>query len=106
MGGRQSSGLTVVADTDWMTLGVCSPEHTPRHHPNIWFPTDGVGVSYAKRLCDTCPVQVECLEYALANRVEHGVWGGESERSRRRLLREVWGVDISTRQGIADVAEV
>ena len=33
------------------------------------------------------PVRSECLEYALLNRIEHGVWGGASERERRRILR-------------------
>jgi WhiB family redox-sensing transcriptional regulator len=34
-----------------------------------------------------CPVKVPCLEYALENRIDHGVWGGTSERERRRILR-------------------
>ena len=34
-----------------------------------------------------CPVRIECLEYALLHRIEHGVWGGASERERRRILR-------------------
>lgn len=70
-----------------MALGVCSRDHEPCHDPAVWFPTDGRGVDYAKRLCATCPVQVECLEYALAHRIDNGVWGGESERSRRHLRK-------------------
>jgi WhiB family redox-sensing transcriptional regulator len=46
-----------------------------------------VGVERAKKLCEGCPSQSPCLEYALANRVEHGVWGGASERQRRRVLK-------------------
>ncbi|MBA3983089.1 MAG: WhiB family transcriptional regulator, partial [Acidimicrobiia bacterium] len=38
-------------------------------------------------ICATCPVSAPCLEYALDNRIEHGVWGGHSERSRRRILK-------------------
>jgi WhiB family redox-sensing transcriptional regulator len=55
--------------------------------PTEFFPSDGMGVEAAQRVCADCPVRVECLEYALAHRIEHGVWGGASERERRRILR-------------------
>jgi WhiB family transcriptional regulator, redox-sensing transcriptional regulator len=55
--------------------------------PAEFFPSDGTGVETAQRVCAACPVTVECLEYALLNRIEHGVWGGASERERRRILR-------------------
>ncbi|HWW54027.1 MAG TPA: WhiB family transcriptional regulator [Acidimicrobiales bacterium] len=38
-------------------------------------------------MCIECPVKGRCLEYALRNRIDHGVWGGTSERERRRILR-------------------
>jgi WhiB family redox-sensing transcriptional regulator len=44
-------------------------------------------VDAARRVCADCPVKTECLEYALANRIDHGVWGGTSERERRRILK-------------------
>lgn len=69
-------------DTDWMALGNCS--NTPAA---TFFPSDGVGVEVAKKICADCPVTTRCLEYALDNRIEHGVWGGASERQRRRLLK-------------------
>jgi len=53
----------------------------------MFFPSDGVGVERAKKLCEGCAAQTPCLEYALVNRVEHGVWGGASERQRRRILK-------------------
>ncbi|MBW3581022.1 MAG: WhiB family transcriptional regulator [Actinobacteria bacterium] len=55
--------------------------------PSRFFPSDGVGVELARRICKTCPVKEPCLEYALEQRVEHGVWGGASERERRRILK-------------------
>ena len=55
--------------------------------PTEFFPSDGLGVEAAQRVCVNCPVKPECLEYALTNRIEHGVWGGASERERRRILR-------------------
>jgi WhiB family redox-sensing transcriptional regulator len=55
--------------------------------PTEFFPSDGLGVESAQHICDGCPVRLECLEYALLNRIDHGVWGGASERERRRILR-------------------
>jgi WhiB family redox-sensing transcriptional regulator len=60
-----------------------------RHEPpSTFFPSDGVGVDVARRVCDGCPVKEPCLEYALHNRIDHGVWGGASERERRRIARQ------------------
>lgn len=42
----------------------------------------------AKRVCRHCPVQTECLAYALDHKMEYGVWGGMTERERRVLLRD------------------
>jgi WhiB family transcriptional regulator, redox-sensing transcriptional regulator len=56
--------------------------------PSLFFPSDGLGVLAAQAICAECPVKAECLEYALADRVDHGVWGGTSERQRRRILRQ------------------
>jgi WhiB family redox-sensing transcriptional regulator len=69
-------------DTAWMAEGNCQ-----NHPPATFFPSDGVGVDRARRICGTCPVTAICLEYALTNRIDHGVWGGTSERERRRILK-------------------
>lgn len=69
-------------DTEWMANGKC--REVP---PAVFFPSDGIGVQEAQRICAECPVSQTCLEYALANRIDHGVWGGCSERERRRILR-------------------
>jgi WhiB family redox-sensing transcriptional regulator len=69
-------------DTSWMTESKC--RELP---PQTFFPSDGVGVEIARRICADCPVKGPCLEYALYNRIEHGVWGGASERERRRIAR-------------------
>lgn len=53
-----------------------------------FFPSDGTGVEAAQHVCASCPVRVDCLEYALTMRLDHGVWGGTSERERQRILRE------------------
>ncbi|MGH9023160.1 MAG: WhiB family transcriptional regulator [Acidimicrobiia bacterium] len=70
-------------DHGWMRHAMCR-----EHLPSFFFPSDGVGVEVAKRVCVQCPVRIECLEYALVNRIDHGVWGGCSERERRRILRQ------------------
>ena len=70
-------------DTGWMDRGNCRDEPPAR-----FFPSDGVGVEVAKQLCADCPVKAPCLEYALRNRIDHGVWGGTSERERRRILTQ------------------
>jgi WhiB family redox-sensing transcriptional regulator len=73
--------------------------------PAEFFPSDGTGVETAQRVCAACSVTSECLEYALLNRIEHGVWGGASERERRRILRRRRDAATQT-QGVAthDVA--
>jgi WhiB family redox-sensing transcriptional regulator len=69
-------------ENEWMAQGNCADKP-----PTLFFPSDGVGVDVARRICATCAVKDQCLEYALRNRIDHGVWGGTSERERRRILR-------------------
>ena len=51
----------------------------------LFFPDRGVPGDDAKATCQACPVQQQCLDYALANGEEFGVWGGTSERERRGI---------------------
>jgi len=69
-------------DSNWMAEGLCAEKP-----PSLFFPSDGVGVDVARKICAECPVKSACLEYALENRIDHGVWGGTSERERRRLIK-------------------
>lgn len=66
----------------WMERAACADMPC-----DMFFPSDGAGVVRAQRVCAKCPVIVQCLEYALKNQVDHGVWGGCSERKRRRILK-------------------
>lgn len=66
----------------WMRDGACR-----NYPPGAFFPSDGVGVDAARKICAECSVRTECLEYALEARIDHGVWGGCSERERRRILK-------------------
>lgn len=53
--------------------------------PDLFFPDDGGSTRAAKSICAVCPVQAECLQWALATNQRYGVWGGLSERQRRTL---------------------
>jgi WhiB family redox-sensing transcriptional regulator len=56
--------------------------------PDLFFPERGASTREAKEVCRGCVVRAECLEYALANGEKFGIWGGMSERERRRIRRQ------------------
>ena len=56
--------------------------------PDLFFPERGASTREAKGVCRGCEVRAECLEYALAHGEKFGIWGGLSERERRRVRRE------------------
>jgi hypothetical protein len=70
----------VVDFPSWMTEASCSSTD-----PEEFFPDKGGSTRLAKRICGLCPVSTQCLAYALENRERFGIWGGVSERDRRRL---------------------
>ena len=57
--------------------------------PDAWFPDEenplGNKYTMAKRLCGKCPVRDLCLEFALVNEEQHGLWGGMTHRERQKL---------------------
>jgi WhiB family transcriptional regulator, redox-sensing transcriptional regulator len=55
---------------------------------DIFFPVTDEDAEEAKAICTMCPVRQACLEHALANREREGVWGGATERERRRIIRQ------------------
>jgi WhiB family redox-sensing transcriptional regulator len=56
--------------------------------PDIFYPVSDEEAEEAKTICAECAVRQPCLEYALANRERDGVWGGATERERRRIIRQ------------------
>ena len=68
----------------WQEHALCA-----QTDPEAFFPEKGGSTREAKRVCTGCEVRAECLEYALANDERFGIWGGLSERERRKLRRRV-----------------
>ena len=58
--------------------------------PTIFFPVpdDELAEAEAKEVCAVCPVRESCLEHALGSREREGIWGGATERERRRIIRQ------------------
>ena len=67
---------------DWRADALCA-----QTDPEVFFPEKGGSPALAKRVCRVCPVRLPCLAFALAVGERHGVWGGLSERERRRVRR-------------------
>jgi WhiB family redox-sensing transcriptional regulator len=66
----------------WQADSLCT-----QTDPEAFFPEKGGSTRDAKRICAECTVRTECLEYALANDERFGIWGGLSERERRKFRR-------------------
>lgn len=75
-----------VDDQPWADGALCS-----QTDPEAFFPEKGGSTREAKAVCSGCMVQAECLDYALEHHIRHGIWGGMSERDRRRLERAASG---------------
>ena len=69
----------------WMEEAACISAATP----DAWFPEVGnsIATKSVKKICAACPVKVVCLEYAIDNRIEFGIWGGLSAYERKVFLR-------------------
>ncbi|TAL19614.1 MAG: WhiB family transcriptional regulator [Frankiales bacterium] len=86
------AALGASADTDesgvlaWQEQALCA-----QTDPEAFFPEKGGSTREAKRICVGCEVKGECLEYALEQDERFGIWGGLSERERRRLKRAAAG---------------
>ena len=68
----------------WQERALCA-----QTDPEAFFPEKGGSTREAKKVCTGCEVRMECLEYALEHDERFGIWGGLSERERRKLKRRV-----------------
>jgi WhiB family redox-sensing transcriptional regulator len=75
--------IEMIQDQDWRAHGSCS-----QGDPNLWFAVGALEHKRAKSICRRCPVKTECLAYAMDTPIDHGVWGGLTERERRRYRRQ------------------
>ena len=84
-----SSLVLANADYTWRNLAICRDTD-----PDLFFPVGTTGyalvqIDRAKQVCAECPVNSECLEYALETNQDSGIWGGTSEEERRQLRRSI-----------------
>ncbi|KPG81452.1 transcription factor WhiB [Frigoribacterium sp. Leaf415] len=81
-----SASRTTVADDEnqlaWQADSLCA-----QTDPEAFFPEKGGSTRDAKKICASCDVRAQCLEYALQNDERFGIWGGLSERERRKLRK-------------------
>jgi WhiB family redox-sensing transcriptional regulator len=76
-------GIGLEADgQSWQERALCAETD-----PEAFFPEKGGSTREAKRVCMSCEVRVQCLDYALENDERFGIWGGLSERERRRVKK-------------------
>ncbi len=71
-----------LTNDQWQDRALCA-----QTDPEAFFPEKGGSTREAKKICLGCEVRHECLDYALAHDERFGIWGGLSERERRRLKR-------------------
>ena len=72
-----------IEELRWQDFALCA-----QTDPDIFFPEKGGSTAPATSVCASCPVQAECLEYAIVNDIRHGIWGGMSDNDRRKISRE------------------
>ncbi len=75
--------LTNGYDLKWQNGASCTGANA-----NLFFPQRGASTREAKSICRECSVRPECLEFAISTGEKFGIWGGMSERERRRVRKE------------------
>ncbi|MCH6471121.1 WhiB family transcriptional regulator [Sinomonas terrae] len=76
------SATPIEGELAWQADALCA-----QTDPEAFFPEKGGSTRDAKKVCSSCTVRAECLDYALSNDERFGIWGGLSERERRRLRK-------------------
>ncbi|MDY6049009.1 MAG: WhiB family transcriptional regulator [Corynebacterium sp.] len=76
--------LFAAVEQEWQDQALCA-----QTDPEAFFPEKGGSTREAKRICRACGVRDDCLEYALQHDERFGIWGGLSERERRKLKKRL-----------------
>ena len=79
----EADGDEVPGELEWQERALCA-----QTDPEAFFPEKGGSTREAKKICTGCEVKGECLEYALEHDERFGIWGGLSERERRKLKKQ------------------
>lgn len=77
--------MTLTIDMSWRQQSACRGLDASVFYPSSDNEDDAAP---AKAICAQCPVQGLCLEYALSVREKEGIWGGATEKERRRIIRQ------------------
>ncbi len=72
-----------IDDLSWQDLANCRGADA-----DLFFPERGASTRQAKAICRECSVRTECLEFAITTGEKFGIWGGLSERERRKIRRQ------------------
>jgi hypothetical protein len=73
-------------DLDWQHMALCAETD-----PDAFFPDLGESTKAARQICGDCPVRLRCLEHAITNNEQHGIWGGLAPRERQQIRNKRYG---------------
>lgn len=85
---------SIITREEWQDRALCA-----QTDPEAFFPDKGGSTRDAKKICYRCDVQSQCLQYALHNEERFGIWGGYSERERRKIARGIPPEEVHISQG-------
>lgn len=88
--GSEILPVPITEERPWVVFSACRDKDA-----NIFFPETRGQEKEALAICATCPVQYDCLEYAFEADIRFGIWGGMTEKQRRRLARRQAGAIAS-----------
>ena len=74
----------ITEERPWAVFATCRDRDS-----DVFFPVTHEAEVEAIRICQGCPVRMDCLEFALEAKIHFGVWGGLNEKQRRSLHRQI-----------------